>query len=126
MIDKTECLIFFNTPNAVTASDVVNKTESPWIYFELTISKLIEKKTPIRFLNESFEEGFEHFDRTRTQKAFPIIKYNIDTNHLTNIEQYDIELWMKSYHRKYPLKSGSRNNALDMLYTLFPSEIKKD
>lgn len=44
MIDNTECLFFLNTPNSITPNTIINQTESPWIYSEIAMSRLIRKK----------------------------------------------------------------------------------
>ena len=43
MIDKTECIMFLNTPNSVSTRDTKLKTYSPWIYNEIEITRIIEK-----------------------------------------------------------------------------------
>lgn len=43
MIDSCECLLFLNTPNSVTASDVSRRTYSPWIYSELEASRFVRR-----------------------------------------------------------------------------------
>ena len=35
MIDKTECIMFLETPNSVSIQNTIKHTESPWIYNEL-------------------------------------------------------------------------------------------
>lgn len=40
MIDKCECMFFLNTSSSINLSD---KTESPWIYYELNIASIIQK-----------------------------------------------------------------------------------
>ena len=51
MIDKSECLLFLNTPNTINTKDVIEqKTKSPWIYLEIQISQLVRKKIPERKL----------------------------------------------------------------------------
>jgi len=45
MIDNTECLIFLNTPQSIKSYDKVDKTESPWIFYELAITEFIRKKS---------------------------------------------------------------------------------
>ena len=63
MIDKCECAIFLNTPNSINVSDEISKasdvkkeaTLSPWIYHELSVLNIIEKKPPNR-------EYLEHRD----------------------------------------------------------------
>lgn len=46
MMDRTECIIFLNTPNSTvtTKETVINKTYSPWIYSEIITAKLIRKR----------------------------------------------------------------------------------
>ena len=49
MIDKTECLIFLNTPNSVNPGKSISSanqqtTYSPWIYGELSFSKLLRRR----------------------------------------------------------------------------------
>lgn len=82
MIDKTECVIFFNTPNSIILEDEISQinkgnkeaTLSPWIYHELSMTTMIRQTIPTRFtlktpilehnsLNFSEEQrelGFEH------------------------------------------------------------------
>ena len=43
MIDRCECIIFYNTPNSLSINGLVQQTASPWIYNELTVSKIIRK-----------------------------------------------------------------------------------
>lgn len=49
MIDNTECLFFQNTPNSITPNATINHTESPWIYFEIAMSRLIRKKELVKY-----------------------------------------------------------------------------
>jgi hypothetical protein len=59
MIDKCECVLFINTPNAISVQEGIDKTKSPWIYFEIAMTKLIRKKEPVR--KEYFLKGLHHF-----------------------------------------------------------------
>lgn len=45
MIDKCECMFFLNTPSSINLN---NKTESPWIYYELNIASTIQKISKIK------------------------------------------------------------------------------
>lgn len=109
MIDKTECLFFLNTPNSVTTSGVISSTESPWIYSEITMSKLIRKKK----LQQYRREGTRMFSKGGL--AGPVmesIEYELDLNHLTEIDRNDLINWNNEYQKnklKYPL---------DILYRL--------
>jgi hypothetical protein len=62
MIDKTECLLFLNTPDSISSTDVVvSKTKSPWIYSELMTAGIVEERPPERHrmikLAASLNEG---------------------------------------------------------------------
>ena len=58
MIDKTECVIFFNTPNSISIGDELAKikkretTLSPWIYYELSMMTLIKSTQPRKIILE--------------------------------------------------------------------------
>ena len=44
MVDKIECVIFVNTPNSITPKQAINKTYSPWIFYELAMIGLIRRR----------------------------------------------------------------------------------
>lgn len=50
MIDKAECLIFVNTDSSVELGEAIKeeKTLSPWIYNELSVSNIMRVNTPQR------------------------------------------------------------------------------
>lgn len=56
MIDNTECIIFFDTPNSIVLKDELDNvkkkdkkaTLSPWIYHELSMSTMIRTTLPSR------------------------------------------------------------------------------
>lgn len=84
MIDETECLFFLDSPSSISIEDTMEKTYSPWIYAELTISKIIQFKLPRRYLLKS-TELFENFS----------IKYNVDLSHLYELSLAEIQESMK-------------------------------
>lgn len=51
MIDKCECLFFLDTPNSFNNESA--STLSPWIYSELSMANVIEKKIPERILKQN-------------------------------------------------------------------------
>jgi len=75
MIDKCECIFFLNTPNSISSSNVLDRTESPWIYSELTISRLIGKKDITEYRTTALTEMFS--ERTELKKGIEIEKKNI-------------------------------------------------
>lgn len=90
MIYKTECLFFLNTPN----STFFDCTLSPWIYTEIGISKMIQKRRPQRPMQISDSR----------------IAHELDLSHLTEIDYRDLNKWEKS--------NTYGDDALDTLYIL--------
>lgn len=109
MIDKTECLFFINTPNSILASEIEEKTLSPWIYSEIETSKMIRVNLPYRPSQKMFSGG-----KLNEADERLLIKYPIDSGHLTEIEPAAFNEISKT---------TKPEDALDGLYELFP--IKK-
>lgn len=104
MIDKTECLFFLNTPNSISTANSINKTESPWIYSEITMSKLIRRKG----LEKYRSGGTRMFSKGGILAMNESFEYKIDLTHLTDIKRKDLKEWQEKYNNeKY---------ALDILY----------
>lgn len=109
MIDKTECLFFLNTPNSISTSDIVKKTESPWIYSELAITQIVKKDIPER---RQLEES-RYFSKAIGIDEQLKIKYEVGLNHLKKINFSVINKWnMRKFLNAY--------EALDYLYDLSP------
>ncbi|WP_121609135.1 hypothetical protein [Mesobacillus foraminis] len=109
MMDKTECLIFVNTPNSITTRDAVEKkTKSPWIYSEIATSHVLRKKTPVR--HEVLEKSWKF---EAAQKKLDIV-YNVDLDHLTSLSTEDLAVWR--YQFKGERVVGAQPHALDVLY----------
>ena len=134
MIDNTECIMFYNTPNSVSLADdlrTIKKekkkvTLSPWIYHELAMTSLVRKCKPCRTVS-LLENGIMH-------KAFSE-KNNINIEHDVNkylekmipITSEELELWKKSYAILTHKVDGDRIlnimgyehiHPLDVLYNL--------
>lgn len=106
MIDKTECLIFLNTPNSLLVDDVIDgsATASPWIYSEITFSRMCEKK------KLSYYRDFIQHD-SRAEYLQLNVKYDVSLDHLYDLNDRDfLQIWKYS-KQKQPL------DALDDLYT---------
>jgi hypothetical protein len=109
MIDKTECLFFLNTPDSIKPSQIKNddKTFSPWLYSEISISQLIRKK---KKETHRPAERVQNFSKGLNENS--MFEYRVDLNHLTRINGDDLALWRRKYtNEKYPL---------DVLYNLNP------
>lgn len=76
MIDKTECIIFFNTPNSINLATELDKiknkerTISPWIYHELSMTTMLRSNKPTRY-----EPILEHFTKDSQEK--PKFSYDV-------------------------------------------------
>ncbi|AWV31315.1 hypothetical protein [Paenibacillus odorifer] len=90
MIDKTECVIFLNTPNSIDSTEVINRTKSPWIYYEIGVTKSIRKKEPEERLKEIIKKGI--FENAQALS----IKYNLDIDHLSEIDHSDLLDWKRA------------------------------
>lgn len=81
MMDKTECIIFFNTPNSISLATELNeirkkgkkaKTISPWIYHELSMTTMLQTVKPNR--KEIVAEHFSQDTRIRPQFEYDVSK----------------------------------------------------
>ena len=120
MIDNTECLFFLNTPNSITPDTIINKTESPWIYSEISISQLIRKKELQEYRIMEQNESLKTFSEDKKLN----IQYDLPTDHLVDINGYVLRKWEETWKdigisNKYPQYSENlRIHALDKLYEL--------
>lgn len=116
MIDKTECIIFFNTPNSINMGTELekiknnSKTLSPWIYHELSMTTLLRTNYPDRK-----KKFLEHF----AQRADGELSINYDVtkllNELTVLKEQDLTSWKEIWDRR-PIKI--KEEALDLLYEI--------
>ena len=120
MIDNTECLFFLNTPNSITPNTIINQTESPWIYSEISISQLIRKKELQEYRIMEQNESLKTFSEDKKLN----IQYDLPTDHLVDINGYVLREWEETWKdigisNKYPQYSENlRVHALDKLYEL--------
>lgn len=115
MIDKTECLMFYNTPNSVKSFGSKDRTESPWIYSEIMFSQITRLTIPKR-INQLIRENrtFSALEGDPFQKALSI-SYDLDSIHLIELPVSKLIDWQKysELHKK--------EYALDKLYEIaFP------
>ncbi|GGA34482.1 toll/interleukin-1 receptor domain-containing protein [Paenibacillus physcomitrellae] len=103
MMDKTECIVFLNTPNSIDSTDIINRTKSPWIYYEIGVTRSVRRKIPERPTGIIKKGLFENAQALT-------IKYKVDLNHLREIKQSDLEYWERDYIRNKEM------HPLDLLY----------
>lgn len=117
MIDKTECLIFFNTPQSIYLSRELDKikgennqkTLSPWIYYELSTANTIRPRTPERI--KRLSESLEHFDEKRVNDSMQM-EYDISAfiDNMPTLNDDLLDEWEYGY--------SGKKHALDVLYKL--------
>lgn len=112
-INTSEALFFLNTPNSISAKEVIKQeTFSPWIFAEIETSKIINKITPERLFRKTkmfseFEKGYVSLNESANRELQ--ISYELELGHLTDLSSCEFEKWINS-------KFISPENALDNLY----------
>jgi hypothetical protein len=115
MIDNSECVFFLNTPNSLNTEDVIRQTISPWIYSELIISRLIQKKNPARHIKTRIQDSLQ-----KSVENFSIdIKYTVDTSHFRELNAEEFQSWIEE------IEKSSKLHPLDVLYQIASPVIKK-
>ncbi len=110
MIDKTECLIFYNTTNSVRKFDRNSMTDSPWIYSEIAISKIVRKKFPIR--KKKLSENLIGDNKLQIYRS-------LDSKHLVRLNYKILSMWKDSLQDYSVPPKGSE--TLDRLYEITSS-----
>jgi hypothetical protein len=108
MIDAAECVIFMNTPNSITSQAAVSKTQSPWIYYELGLMRLIRKRPPERLIMESFAN----------KRAGLQVEYSVPLGNLTPLKAADLNGWVE----QWAAARAGAVHALDLLYEVAPEK----
>lgn len=115
MIDKTECIFFLNTPNSITASEVISRTKSPWIYSEIATTKMIRIKSLSSYRKQRVTESYSVGGTI--EKALTV-EYEVNTDHLIQITNEDFIWWKLNWPHKKPHLSDYSHYALDELYNI--------
>lgn len=115
-INKAECLMFLKTPESICVADIDNKTNSPWIYFELVTSKTINRKLPIRRRRMIKKAGLRELAEDVSKLK---IEYLAPLDHLVQLSNKDLNAW-KLAHEQGQIKM----HPLDILYNLYPTSIQ--
>ena len=120
MIDKSESLFFLNTPDSIKTSDLIGegndetRTQSPWIYSELVMSRLIKKRSK-EYYRPEIKKG-----RTKLYGVDESVKikidYPADLDHLEGLNENDFANWKDKWKNDSP----QEKYPLDKLYTMKP------
>jgi len=118
MIDKSECLIFLNTENAINNMNVngentQNYTFSPWIMSELKTSKLIKRKQD--FSRKSMRSKSANFGlESLSESADLKIRHQAPLGHLISLNEENLHSW-DDMSKKF-IVDESPYDALTVLY----------
>lgn len=114
MIDKSECIVFYNTPKSIVLKEEIDNqnnqnsiTNSPWIYQELAMSTLIKRTIPKRP-----SVLLEQMNYTAYANELPNIEYNVDEYLKNMIELSDDNL------KNWIQQEKSNIHPLDVLYKI--------
>ncbi|MDP9514742.1 hypothetical protein [Pseudomonas protegens] len=109
MIDRCEVVFFVNTPNSFSADNYIEShgtTESPWIYSELAMTRLVRTKKP-----EQHRQSYmiaEARDSMENYKDLNV-EYHADLSHLIPLSKFDLTSWWHA-------NSETGSKSLDALY----------
>lgn len=115
MIDKAECIIFFETPASVKVNDTIYKTTSPWIYSEILTTQLISKRKPNRpkmFLETNVPKDFSRDNNLE-------LLHDLDLKHLYFLDIETLNTWKESV-KDVEVQEFKKYEALNKLYELTP------
>lgn len=111
MMYNTECLFFLNTPNSIDpARDIPSSTFSPWIYSELALARVMEKRSPATHRHSEIVK--EAYAATDSQLK---IKYKVSIQSLHDLRLSHMISWENRY-----LENESQC-SLDALYSMSES-----
>lgn len=104
MIDNTECIMFYNTPNSVSLVDDLKTikeakkkvTLSPWIYHELSMTSLVKNREPSReiLLLENVLVHKAFGEQNAIKIEHDVDKYLAD---MISVTEKELELWERNY-----------------------------
>lgn len=124
MMDKSECLIFINTDNALdhiplTGEKYEARTYSPWLMSELNMSSLLERKqdpeAERELLMQAMESADESYGMDIRKSASVKIHHKASVAHLHSINADSLVRWIE----KSSSESARGYDALTYLYSLF-------
>lgn len=110
MLDKAECVFFINSPNSINSKEAVDKTKSPWLFFELSAIRVMRRIVPKRSKLHELIEG-----SATVKKASKLpIEYVVSLEELTPLSLVQFRSWGSEY-----IKNRDQN-PLDLLYDIAP------
>jgi hypothetical protein len=92
MIDSTECIWFLNTKHSITSKEAVERTKSPWIFFELATIDIVRPRLLA-----------DYRPLVKKAEAQLDIYYEVPLSSLTAIDATLLNEWRRTAKRPYPL-----------------------
>lgn len=130
MIDKTECIMFYNTPNSISLADdlsvlqkeVKKVTLSPWIYHELAMTSLIRKSKLNRKM-ALLEEAITHKEYSERNNIS--IEHTVDEylSNMISISTTELEIWKKNYLMLTHKLDGDYIKSLQGYEDIYPLDV---
>lgn len=109
VIYSSECLIFLNTPQSLSVTEVKNeKTTSPWIYNELKTATTIQENPPKREDNK-LDRKLDVYEKNNFKIPYTV---NKELSKFDDLDITKLKEW-QSKHKQYPIV-----HPLDVLYNL--------
>lgn len=117
LIDSSECILFVNTPNAISPQAFIQSggtTNSPWIYSEMMLTQLIQRRSPRAHRTEQrlIKSGMTHDSAMESLQ----VQYPVNTRHLTDLSYVELKEW----DRRVPTIPADQATTLDVLYSYKP------
>lgn len=119
MINSTECFIFLDSYNSlrhVNKQISSQETESPWIYSELLLSEIIQKRLPQEHRIHNFQESFSHGDVNQV----PTFIYDAMLSKLHPLDRNDLCLAIHHLGKRNTIERNNKRaeRFLDYLYEI--------
>src|SRR4051812_12201660 len=96
MIDKCECIIFVNTPQAFKPADYLQQegqTESPWIYSEIAMTRMLRQRSAEEHRRKYLFDSVSASTEDQRESMELTVSYPIGTYHLTKLSVEDLKRW---------------------------------
>lgn len=118
VIDKSEVIFFYNTPNSITHNyNDQDRTESPWIFSEIETTRIIEKHCPKRL-----KPALESYNNLKKDDSAEF-SYSIKKYHLINLSKDSFNKWVAENVNNN--STQKREEELDKLYSIIKNDEKR-
>lgn len=123
VIDNSEAIFFYNTPNSITHNyKDQNRTESPWIFSEIETTRIIRRKPPERPRLQI--ESKMSVEKTNSSDSARF-SFWLNSRHLTNLDKVTFDNWIKNDEVSISYYEKEGVYELDKLYSITKDEEKR-